>query len=52
MGIKPCVYFSWNTDEEVYRKAYENGALGFTCDDLYTCGIILDKIGARPLKNK
>jgi hypothetical protein len=52
MGIKPCVYFAWNTDEEVYAKAYENGALGFTCDDPYTCGIILDKIGARPLKNK
>ena len=52
MGIKPCVYFSWNVDEEVYREAYENGALGFTCDDPYTCGIILDKIGARPLKNK
>ncbi len=52
MGIKPCVYFPWNTDEEVYRKAYENGAIGFTCDDPYTCGIILDKIGARPLKKK
>ncbi len=50
MGIKPCVYFAWNTNEEDYKKAYEYGALGFTCDDPYTCGIILDKIGARKLK--
>ena len=50
MGIKPCVYFSMNTDEEVYRKAYEYGALGFTCDHPDICGEILDKIGARKLK--
>ncbi|MBO5286454.1 MAG: hypothetical protein J6B16_06115 [Clostridia bacterium] len=50
MDIKPCVYFAWNVNEEDYKKAFENGALGFTCDDPYTCGIILDKIGARKLK--
>ena len=26
MGMKPCVYFSMNTNEEDYRKALENGA--------------------------
>lgn len=52
MNIKPCVYFSWDVDEEHYRQAYENGAIGFTCDDAYTCGMILDKIGARKLKKK
>ncbi len=50
LGIKPCVYFAWNVDENAYKEAYENGAIGFTCDDPYTCGIILDKIGARKLK--
>ena len=50
MHIRPCVYFSWNTNEEDYRKALENGATGFTCDDAYTCGRILDKLGARKLK--
>lgn len=50
MGIKPCVYFKFNVDEDVYRKAYENGAIGFTCDDPATCGEILDRIGARKLK--
>lgn len=52
MGIKPCVYYSFNNDEEVYKKAYENGAIGFTCDDAYTGGKILDKLGARKLNNK
>ncbi len=50
MGIKPCVYYPFNNNEEVYKKAYENGAIGFTCDDAYTCGKILDKLGARKLK--
>ena len=50
MGIKPCVYYSMNTDEEVYRKSYENGAIGFTCDHPDICGEILDKLGARKLK--
>ncbi len=50
MGIRPCVYYSYNTDEAIYAKALEHGALGFTCDDPYTCGIILDKLGARELK--
>jgi len=50
MGIKPCVYFRFNVNEEDYRLAYEHGAKGFTCDDPYTCGQILDKIGARKLK--
>ncbi len=52
MGIRPCVYFSWDTNLEHYKTAYERGARGFTCDDPYECGIILDKIGARPLKKK
>lgn len=50
MGIKPCVYFSFNCNEQDYKLAYEYGAKGFTCDDAYTCGKILDKIGARKLK--
>ncbi len=50
MGIKPCVYYTFNTDEEVYRQSYENGAIGFTCDHPDICGEILDKIGARQLK--
>lgn len=52
MGIKPCVYYTMNTDEEVYRKSYENGAIGFTCDHPDICGEILDRLGARKLKNK
>ncbi len=50
MGIKPCVYYRLNTDEDVHRAAYENGAIGFTSDDPDICGQILDKIGARKLK--
>lgn len=50
MGIKPCVYYKFNTDEEAYRQAYEYGAIGFTCDHPDICGEILDKIGARKLK--
>ena len=50
MGIKPCVYYRLNTDEDVYRRAFENGAIGFTCDHPDVCGEILDKIGARRLK--
>ena len=50
MGIRPCVYFKFNVNEDDYRLAYEYGAEGFTCDDPYTCGQILDKIGARKLK--
>ena len=50
MGIKPCVYFSMNTDEADYRLAYERGAIGFTCDHPDICGEILDKIGARKLR--
>lgn len=50
MGIKPCVYFRMNTDEEVYRQALENGAIGFTCDHPDIGGEILDRLGARKLK--
>lgn len=50
MGIKPCVYYKLNTNEEDHRKAIENGALGFTSDDPDICGEILDKLGARKLK--
>ena len=50
MGIKPCVYYGMNTDEEVYRQSFEQGAIGFTCDHPDICGEILDKIGARKLK--
>jgi len=52
MNIKPCVYFPMNTDEDVYRRAYENGALGFTCDHPDVGGEILDRIGARKLKKQ
>lgn len=52
MGIKPCVYYKMNTDEEVYRKSFEHGALGFTCDHPDVCGVILDKIGARKIKKR
>ena len=47
MGIKPCVYHSMNTDEEVYRLSLERGAIGFTCDHPDICGEYLDKLGAR-----
>ena len=50
MGIRPCVYYRLNTDEEVYRQSFENGATGFTSDNPDVCGEILDKIGARKLK--
>ncbi len=50
MDIKPCVYWSWNVNEEHYKEAFSYGAIGFTCDDPYECGKILDKIGARKLK--
>ena len=50
MGIRPCVYYKMNTDEESYRRSFENGARGFTCDHPDICGEILDKIGARKLK--
>lgn len=50
MGIRPCIYYSWNTNEADYQKALEYGATGFTCDDAFTCGQILDKLGARKLK--
>ena len=50
MGIRPCVYYRLNTDEDVYRQSFENGATGFTSDDPDICGEILDKIGARKLK--
>ena len=52
MGIKPCVYYSWNTDEKLYERCAKLGAIGFTCDDAYTCGKILDKLGLRKLRNK
>lgn len=50
MGIKPCVYYKFNTDEDVHRRAFENGAIGFTSDCPDVCAEILDKIGARPRK--
>lgn len=50
MGIKPCVHYGMNTDEEVYRQSLENGAIGFTCDHPDICGAYLDKYGARKLK--
>lgn len=50
MGIKPCAFYAFNVDEEVYRQAVENGCQGFTCDDPETCGKILDKLGVRKLK--
>ncbi len=50
MGIKPCVGLGSNIDEEVYRRAYEYGAIGFTCDCPDIAGEILDRIGARKLK--
>lgn len=50
MGLKPCIYYRLNNDEEVYRKALENGAIGVTSDDPDICGQILDKLGARKLK--
>lgn len=49
MDIKPCVYWGWDVNEEHYKEAFSYGAIGFTCDDPYECGKILDKIGARKL---
>ena len=39
-----------NTDEEVYRRSFENGAIGVISDHLDICGEILDRIGARKIK--
>lgn len=50
MKIKPCVYFRFDNDPEHYRQALENGAIGFTCDDAFTCGKILGDLGARKFK--
>jgi glycerophosphoryl diester phosphodiesterase len=50
MGIKPCVYYSLNKDEELHHAAYENGAIGFTSDHPDLCGEMLDRMGARKLK--
>ena len=50
MGIRPCVYYGMNKDEDIHRMAYENGALGFTSDYPDICGEILDRLGARKLK--
>ncbi len=50
MGIKPCVYYSLNKDEELHRAAYENGAIGFTSDHPDLCGEMRDRMGARKLK--
>ena len=50
MGIRPCIYYKLNINEEDYRQAFENGATGFTCDDPDICGEILDKLGARKLR--
>ena len=50
MGIKLCVHYGMNVDEEVYRKSLENGAQVFTCDHPDICGEILDRLGARKLK--
>ena len=50
MGIKPCAHYPMNTDEDVYRRSLENGALSFTCDHPDICGDILDKLGARKKK--
>ena len=52
MGIRPCVYYGMCTNEEIYKQAYEHGALGFTCDHPDIGGEILDRIGARKLKKK
>lgn len=52
MGIRPCVYYGMNADEDIHRRSYENGAQGFTSDHPDLCGEILDKIGARKLKRK
>ena len=49
MGVKCCIGASC-VKEEDFIKACEYGAEGFTCDDPYTCGVILDKIGARKFK--
>ena len=50
MGLRTCVYMAYNVNEADYQLALERGATGFTCDDAYTCGKILDKLGARKLK--
>ena len=50
MGLRTCVYMPYNVNEADYKLALERGATGFTCDDPYTCGKILDKLGARKLK--
>jgi hypothetical protein len=50
MGIKPCVHYGMNTDEEVWTKSLENGAIGFTFDHPDFGIDLLDKLGARKKK--
>ena len=46
------IHYSQAADtEENLRYAYELGTAAFTCNDPKSAGILLDKIGARKLKN-
>ena len=49
IGVEPWVCFNPDTIEND-KRAFENGALGFTCNDPLLAGKILDVIGARKLK--
>ena len=49
IGVEPWVCVNPDTIEND-KRAFENGALGFTCNDPLLAGKILDVIGARKLK--
>ena len=48
-GVEPWVCFTPDTYPRV-KQAVENGAVGITCNDPITAGILLDKVGGRKLK--
>ncbi len=50
-GVEPWVCFNPDTYPRI-KQAFENGAVGITCNDPITAGILLDVVGARKLKKK
>ena len=49
LGPEPWVYFKEDTLDKI-ETSFENGAVGFTCNDPLLAGKLLDQIGARKLK--
>ena len=51
LGLEAWVYYKEETPDLI-KTSYENGAVGFTCNDPVRGGKILDEIGARKLRLK